>query len=146
MEPPFLEVLKKYVDMGTWGYGLEMNIIVVLGWWLDLVIIDVFSDLHNSMIQWFWKFDKRFKFWINGFPLICVVCPHWGYSVDWRRVIYDSYLSPIGVQRGCTAPWDTFLRGSRSILETTATLFLVRAVCHTHISHDKLLKLHVCDH
>jgi len=33
---------------GTSGHGLEG--VVVMGWWLDLVILEVFSNLNNSMI------------------------------------------------------------------------------------------------
>ena len=33
---------------GTLGHGLAG--VVVLGWWLDLVILEVFSSLNDSMI------------------------------------------------------------------------------------------------
>ena len=39
---PFLEVFKKTCRRGTSGYGLEGK--VVLGGWLDLMILDVFSN------------------------------------------------------------------------------------------------------
>ena len=47
VESPSLEVFKKSVD-GTSGHGLvDMT---VLGWLLDLMILEVFSNLCDSMI------------------------------------------------------------------------------------------------
>jgi len=36
---------------GTSGHGSAD--MVVLGWWLDLMILEVFSNLNDSMILWF---------------------------------------------------------------------------------------------
>jgi len=43
MESPSLEVFKKMCRCGTSGHGLAG--MVVLGWWLDLMILEVFSNL-----------------------------------------------------------------------------------------------------
>jgi len=43
VESPSLEVIKKSCRCGTLGYGLVG--MVVLGGWLDLMIVEVFSNL-----------------------------------------------------------------------------------------------------
>jgi len=48
VESPSLEVFKKTCRGGTLGYGLVG--MVVLGGWLDLMILEVFSKLNDSMI------------------------------------------------------------------------------------------------
>ena len=40
--------VQKTYRCGTSGHGLEG--MVVLGWWLDLMILEVFSNLNDSMI------------------------------------------------------------------------------------------------
>jgi len=47
-ESPSLEVFKKMFRYGTSGYGLVS--MVVLGWRLDLMILEIFSNLNDSMI------------------------------------------------------------------------------------------------
>ena len=47
VESPSLEVFKKMRRCGTSGHGLEG--MVVLGWQLDLMILEVFSKLNNSI-------------------------------------------------------------------------------------------------
>ena len=44
VESPSLEVFKKMCRCGTLGHGLIG--IVVLDWWLDLMILEVFSNLR----------------------------------------------------------------------------------------------------
>ena len=39
-----------YVNGLAYVYGLAG--IAVLGWWLDLMILEVFSNLNDSMILW----------------------------------------------------------------------------------------------
>lgn len=39
---------------GTWGHGLVLNMEVVLGWQLDVVVLEVFSSLKNFMILCLW--------------------------------------------------------------------------------------------
>ena len=41
---------------GTLGYGLVG--MVVLGWRLDLKILEVFSNLNNSVILWFYEHTR----------------------------------------------------------------------------------------
>lgn len=43
-----LEVCKKHVGCGTSGRGLM--VMVVLGWWLDVVILEVFSCQNHSVV------------------------------------------------------------------------------------------------
>ena len=50
VESPSLEGFKKTRRRGTSGYGLVGT--VVLGGWLDLMILEVFSNLNDSMILW----------------------------------------------------------------------------------------------
>jgi len=54
VESPSLEMLKKTCRCGTLGYGLAG--MVVLGGWLSLLILEVFSNLNDSMISvgFFW--------------------------------------------------------------------------------------------
>lgn len=33
---------------GTWGHGLVVNVVVALGWWLHLGVLEVFSNLSDS--------------------------------------------------------------------------------------------------
>jgi len=40
--------VQKLCGCGTWGHGLVG--MVVFGWWLDLMILEVFSSLNDSMI------------------------------------------------------------------------------------------------
>lgn len=42
--PSVLEVLKKLVDM-VWGWKWWL----VLGWWLDLMVFDIFSSINYSI-------------------------------------------------------------------------------------------------
>lgn len=44
--------VQEMTGYGTWGHGLVMNMIVVLGWCLDLKILNVFSSLNNSITLW----------------------------------------------------------------------------------------------
>ena len=44
--------VQKMCRYSTSGHGLAG--MVVLGWWLDLMILEVFSNLNNSMILWFY--------------------------------------------------------------------------------------------
>ena len=48
VESPSLEMFKKTCGYGPSGHGLAG--MVVLGWWLDLMILEVFSNLNDSMI------------------------------------------------------------------------------------------------
>jgi len=48
VESPSLEVFKKHARYSTSGHGLVG--MVVLGRWLDLMILEVFSNLNDSMI------------------------------------------------------------------------------------------------
>jgi len=43
VESPSLEVFKKHIHVALWEYGLVG--IVLLGGWLDLMILEVFSNL-----------------------------------------------------------------------------------------------------
>jgi len=52
VESPSLEVFKKMCRYGTSGHGLAG--MVVLGRWLDLMILEVFSTLNDSMINIWW--------------------------------------------------------------------------------------------
>ena len=51
VESPFLEVFQSRVDVAlrTWSVGT-----VGMGWWLDQVISEVFSNLSDSVIQSIW--------------------------------------------------------------------------------------------
>ena len=44
--------VQKTCRCGTSGYGLVG--MVVLGWQLDLVTLEIFSNLNDSMILWFY--------------------------------------------------------------------------------------------
>jgi len=59
-ESPSLEVLKKRCRYGASGHGLAD--MVVLGGWLDLVILEVFSNLNNSMISMILRFGAASVF------------------------------------------------------------------------------------
>jgi len=49
-----------FYDSSSHGHGLAG--MLVLGWWLDLMILKVFSNLYDSMILWFfltWAWFSR---------------------------------------------------------------------------------------
>jgi len=71
VESPSLDVFKKCVDVDTSGYGLVG--LVVLGWWLDLRIFEVFSNLNDCMILRFYQGD-----------ISAVILQ--SYKVRWRRI------------------------------------------------------------
>jgi len=48
VESPSLEVFKKCVGRGTLGHGLAG--MVVMGWQLNLMILEVFSNLNDSIL------------------------------------------------------------------------------------------------
>jgi len=64
VESPSLEVFKKTCRCGTSGHGLVG--MVLLGGWLDLMILEVFSNLNDSMKR------KCWKFWHSS--LSCAIC------------------------------------------------------------------------
>lgn len=49
-EVPIPGGAQKPCSCGTWGQGLVVDLVVVLGWWLGLVILKVFSTLNNSLM------------------------------------------------------------------------------------------------
>jgi len=48
VDSPSLEVFKKRCRRGNSGHGLVG--MVVMGWWLDWMISDIFSNLNDSMV------------------------------------------------------------------------------------------------
>lgn len=42
--------VQKTAEYGPWAHGLMVNMVVLLCWWLDLMILKVFSNLEASMI------------------------------------------------------------------------------------------------
>jgi len=57
VESPSLEVFKKMRRCGTSGHGLAGT--VVFGCWLDFMILEVFSNLNDSMIKFKVSLDVR---------------------------------------------------------------------------------------
>jgi len=56
--------VQKTSRCGPLGYGLVG--MVVLGWWLDLMILEVCSNLNDSMFLWFLRFKiNKIKFLIR---------------------------------------------------------------------------------
>lgn len=40
----------KPVDSALWGHGLVVNMVVVIGWWLDMMILTIFSSLNFRIL------------------------------------------------------------------------------------------------
>lgn len=38
-----------------------MNMVVVLSWWLDLMVLKIFSNLKDSIILWYADWTKFFS-------------------------------------------------------------------------------------
>jgi len=59
--------VQKMCRCGTWGHGLAG--MVVLGWWMDLLILEVFSSLNDSVIYALLVFPCFLQNWDNSFVL-----------------------------------------------------------------------------
>lgn len=48
-----LAIVKKSCRCGTWGNGLMVNMVLVQGWWLDSMILEIFSTFNDPRIAFF---------------------------------------------------------------------------------------------
>lgn len=48
-----LAIVQKTCGCSTWGHGLMVNVVLMLCWWLDFNILDIFFNLIESMIELF---------------------------------------------------------------------------------------------